>query len=163
MGDLLTRVTIWLALGLFAAAQIERRRAAPATSMTGRWLFSVGCSLYLAHVVLAFDVHYGWSHAIAYAETAIQTEAFTGLRWGWGIYVSYLFSAIWVGETAWWWLAPEGYHTRVHRLDLAMRAFFLFTDSTLRMPRRRPCPPSPRPWRTRRSPPANGGGRRREA
>ncbi len=126
MGDLLTRVTIWLALGLFAAAQIERRRAAPATSMTGRWLFSVGCSLYLAHVVLAFDVHYGWSHAIAYAETAIQTEAFTGLRWGWGIYVSYLFSAIWVGETAWWWLAPEGYHTRVHRLDLAMRAFFLF-------------------------------------
>ena len=126
MGDLLTRVTIWLALGLFAAAQIERRRAAPATSMTGRWLFSVGCSLYLAHVVLAFDVHYGWSHAIAYAETAIQTEAFTGLRWGLGIYVSYLFSAIWVGETAWWWLAPEGYHTRVHRLDLAMRAFFLF-------------------------------------
>ena len=126
MSDLLTRVTIWLALGLFAAAQIERRRAAPATSMTGRWLFSVGCSLYLAHVVLAFDVHYGWSHAIAYAETAIQTEAFTGLRWGLGIYVSYLFSAIWVGETAWWWLAPEGYHTRVHRLDLAMRAFFLF-------------------------------------
>ena len=125
MGDLLTRVTIWLALGLFAAAQVERRRVVP-TSMTGRWLFSVGCSLYLAHVVLAFDVHYAWSHAVAYAETAAQTEAFTGLRWGGGIYVSYLFSAIWVGETAWWWLAPQGYHTRAHRLDLAMRAFFLF-------------------------------------
>ena len=126
MGELLTRVTIWLALTLYAGAEVERRRLAPTTAMTGRWLFSVGCLLYLAHVVLAFDVHYGWSHAIAYAETAIQTEAFTGLRWGWGLYVSYLFSALWVGETAWWWLAPEDYHARAHWLALAMRAFFLF-------------------------------------
>lgn len=122
MGDLLTRVTIWLALGLYAAAQVDRRRL----GTTGRWLFSVGCVLYLAHVVLAFHVHYEWSHAIAYSDTAVQTEAFTGLRWGWGIWVSYLFSALWVSETTWWWLAPDRYVTRARWMGRSMRALFLF-------------------------------------
>ena len=126
MGELLTRVTIWLALALYAGAEVERRRLAPTTATTGRWLFSVGCLVYLAHVVLAVDVHYGWSHAIAYAETAIQTEALTGLHWGGGIYINYLFSTLWVGETTWWWLSPERYSTRAHGLELAVRGFFLF-------------------------------------
>ena len=126
MGDLLTRVTIWLALGLFAAAQIARRRQAATASGAGVWLLACGWGLYIGHVVLAFGVHYDWSHAVAYAETAAQTETLTGWRWGGGLYLNYLFSAVWGVEMCWWWWAPERYAARAHRLELSMRAFFLF-------------------------------------
>ena len=126
MGDLLTRVTIWLALGLFAAAQIARRRPAPPTSVAGRWLLTFGWGLYMAHVLLAFNVHYDWSHATAYGETAALTEALTGWRWGGGLYVNYLFSTVWGVELCWWWLSPKRYGNRARGLELAVRGLFLF-------------------------------------
>ena len=126
MGDLLTRVTIWLALGLYAAAQVGRRRPAARTSGAGLWLLTLGCGLYLAHVALAFQVHHLWSHAAAVAHTAAQTQALVGWNWGGGIYINYLFSTLWVGETAWWWLSPERYGNRSHGVELAVRGFFLF-------------------------------------
>ena len=126
MGDLLTRVTIWLALGLYAAAQVGRRRPAARTSGAGLWLLMLGCGLYLAHVALAFQVHHLWSHAAAVAHTAAQTQALVGWNWGGGIYINYLFSTLWVGETAWWWLSPERYGNRSRGVELAVRGFFLF-------------------------------------
>ncbi len=126
MGELLTRVTIWLALGLYAAAQVGRRRPAARTSGAGLWLLTLGCGLYLAHVALAFQVHHLWSHAAAVAHTAAQTQALVGWNWGGGIYINYLFSTLWVGETAWWWLSPERYGNRSRGVELAVRGFFLF-------------------------------------
>ena len=126
MGELLTRVTIWLALGLYAAAQVARRRRTAATSGAGLWLLTSGWGLYITHVLLAFDVHYGWSHATAYAETATQTEALTGWRWGGGLYLNYLFSAVWGLEAYRWRWAPESCDTRTHWLELTIRGFFLF-------------------------------------
>ena len=126
MGDLLTRVTIWLALGLFAAAQVARSRSTTPSNGAGLGLVTVGWGLYIGHVVLAFGTHYGWSHATAYAETAAQTEALTGWRWGGGLYVNYLFSAVWGVELCWWRWAPENYERRAHWMELAIRAFFLF-------------------------------------
>ncbi len=126
MGDLLTRVTIWLALGLYAAAQVARRRSAARSRGAGLWLLTSGWGLYIAHVLLAFDVHYDWSHAMAYAETATQTEALTGWRWGGGLYVNYLFSAVWGVELCWWRWARERYEGRATWLELVIRGFFLF-------------------------------------
>ena len=126
MGDRLTLVTIWLALGLYAAAQVERRRSASAISGLGLRLLTLSWGLYIGHVLLAFDVHYDWSHATAYAETAAQTEVLLGRRWGGGLYLNYLFSAVWGTEMCWWRWAPESYEGRAHRLELAIRVFFLF-------------------------------------
>ena len=126
MGDLLTRVTIWLALGLYAAAQVARRRPTCPASGVGVWLLTFGSGLYMGHVLLAFGLHYDWSHATAYAETATQTEALTGWRWGGGLYLNYLFSAVWGVELGWWRWAPESYERRAHGAELAMRVFFLF-------------------------------------
>ena len=126
MEALLTRVTIWLALGLYAAAQVARRRSMTAGGGVDRWLLTLGSGLYVCHVLLAFDVHHDWSHAAAYAATAAQTEALTGWRWGGGIYINYLFSALWVSEAAWWWRGGEHYRHRGHRLEGAVRSVFLF-------------------------------------
>ena len=126
MGDVLTRVTIWLALGLYAAAQAERRRTTATASVAGLWLLTFGLGLYVGHVALAFDVYYGWSHTMAYAETAARTEAVTSWRWGGGLYLNYLFGVVWGVEASWWWLAPERCEARARWPELARRAFFLF-------------------------------------
>ena len=123
MDETLTRVTIWLALGLYAANELLGR-SGPEGRV--RWLLTLGCGLYLAHVALAFQVHHDWSHTVAVAHTAAQTQALVGWHWDGGIYINYLFSIIWVGETAWWWLSPQRYCNRTRWLEPALRAFFLF-------------------------------------
>ena len=126
MGEVLTHVTIWLALGLYAAAQVARRRPTSTTSVAAPWLLTCGWGLFLGHVVLSFDVHYDWSHATAYAGTAARTEALTGWRWGGGLYLNFLFGVGWGIEACWWQLAPERYAIRPAWLELTMRAVFLF-------------------------------------
>ncbi len=125
MGDLLTRATIWLALGLYAWAQWSRRSSGQ-VPRRGLALSGSGWLLFVAHVLLAYDVHYEWSQAVAWAETAAQTAALTGLDWGGGLYVNYLFGLVWLGELAWWARDPRGYGTRARWTELAVRAWFLF-------------------------------------
>jgi hypothetical protein len=67
-----------------------------------RWASTVGVVLYLAHVWCAFAFHYEWSHAVAYRETARQTKELFGVDWGGGLWLNYLFTAVWVGEVLWW-------------------------------------------------------------
>jgi hypothetical protein len=59
-------------------------------------LCTAGCLAFLAHVACAFHFYYGWSHAAALEATARQTEALLGVRFGAGIYFSYLFGAVWL-------------------------------------------------------------------
>ena len=67
-----------------------------------RWASTLGVVVYLAHVWCAFTFHYGWSHATAYRETARQTAELYGVAWGGGLWLNYLFTAVWVGEVVWW-------------------------------------------------------------
>lgn len=125
MADLLTRVTIWVALGLFTAAQVSRRQA-PWRAETGLGPSAIGWACFAAHVLLAYGAHYEWSHAVAYAETAEQTAALTGLDWGGGLHFNYLFGLVWLADLVWWVRNPAGYNTRPRWMELTVRAFFLF-------------------------------------
>ena len=127
-GELLTRLTIWLALCayalggamlLLAKGRAERRAAA-------RRAWTAGCAFFLAHVVCAFGFFHGWSHAAAYRETARQTAEMTGFRWGGGLFLNYLFAAAWLADVLWWWLAPAGFARRPPRLTVAWQGFFFF-------------------------------------
>ena len=81
-GDLLTRASVWLALlgylaGPLAALTGHRRTA---WQRTARSLYTAGLACFLIHVVAAFHFYYGWSPAVALAETARQTfDAVAGL------------------------------------------------------------------------------------
>lgn len=83
--------TIRLSAVVYAAALYAYWRHHP----YARWLSAAAYALYLAHVYLAFDQRYGWSHAAAYAETARQTRELFGLDWGGGIYFNYAFTLLW--------------------------------------------------------------------
>lgn len=82
--------------------------------------------LALAHSTAAFGVFYGWSHATAQEQTAAQTLALTGADFAGGIYVNYLFLAVWLADAAWWWVWPASYRTRPRVVSLAVHGFLFF-------------------------------------
>lgn len=122
---LAVRLTVWAALLAWVIA--EWRRTAPAASPTsGRWAWTLGALNALVHAALAFHVHHAWSHDAAFADTARQTDAVTGLDWGGGLYVNYAFLGVWTADVVWWWLAPSSYKSRPRPLGAAFRAFLWF-------------------------------------
>ena len=127
-GELLTRLTVWLALcgyALGAALLLLARGRADLLNRARRaWTF--GCAFFLAHVVCAFGFFHGWSHAAAYRETARQTAEVTGLHWGGGLFLNYLFALAWIADTMWWWLAPASFARRPVWLTAAWQGFLFF-------------------------------------
>lgn len=117
------RTTIWLAVFAWAAAEVLKSLGRPRAA---RALWTSGAALLGIHIALAFHYWHGWSHAAAYASTALQSEQLTGVASGWGIYLNYALLAVWTADAAWWWAAPRGYETRSRFLDGAIFAFFLF-------------------------------------
>src|SRR3954470_19546310 len=107
-GEFATKVTVWLALAAYAIATALIVRSSP----RARWLWTVGCGFYVAHVLCAFAFFHHWSHAAAYEETARQTRALIGWDWGGGLFVNYLFTLVWVADLLWWWLAPAAHARR---------------------------------------------------
>ena len=95
--------TIWIALALFVSGQALR----PARA--GLAVYSAGFVLAVVHILIAMGAVHGWSHASALAATAAQTNAFFGLDWGGGVYVNYLFIAVWAGELIVWTTRPDRY------------------------------------------------------
>lgn len=111
LGELLTKLTIWLALVAYTigAALWLAPRCAGRFFAVARWAWTIGCVLFLTHVVCAFSYFHHWSHADAYRETARQTAELTGRPWGGGIYINYVFAAAWLAVVLHSWLAPASF------------------------------------------------------
>ena len=45
---------------------------------------------------------------------------------GEGIYVSYLFTWLWIADAVWWWTAPASYASRSRWIDRLLHPFMLF-------------------------------------
>ena len=124
MGEVLLRVPIWVGLVLYALS--EHIRAGGGSARGARLAFSCGCLAYLLHVAAAFNWYHAWSHALAYADTADQTAALVGLDWGGGLWINYAFTALWIGESVWWWTGRVSHAPRPPRVTWALRGTFLF-------------------------------------
>jgi hypothetical protein len=108
------------ALALLLSAKTSRGRR------IARLAWTAGCVCYLAHVYGAFEYFHDWSHAAAYAETARQTMDLFHFNWGGGLYFNYLFTMVWLGDTAWWWVHPRQYETRPPWAAAAIHSFLAF-------------------------------------
>ncbi len=126
-GELLTRWTIRLALACYvfclAAAIIRRGTGSSRWNDAVRIVWTLGCGLFLAHVIAAFGYYHHFSHQAAYDDTAQQTQEQLGFAFGGGIYFSYLFLAAWVADVAWRWVNPA---TRPAWLDWPLHAYMFF-------------------------------------
>lgn len=93
-----TYLTIWMALALFVLAEVGRATG----DNRARAVSAAGLVLALVHTLLAFDTFHQWSHADAVLSTAQQTQEVFGLAAGAGLYVNYLFFAVWLLEIVFW-------------------------------------------------------------
>jgi hypothetical protein len=127
-GDLLTRLSIWVALIAYAigAGLLLEARREPGLRRRARWAWAFGCVFFLSHVACAFAFFHHWSHAAAYRETARQTAELTGWNWGGGIYFNYVVAAGWVTDVLWWWLAPASFDRRPLWLTGLWQGFLFF-------------------------------------
>ena len=127
-GETLTRATVWLAIAGYAVGSglMLGLRGRDTWVFGARWAWTLGCILFLGHVGYAFAYFHHWSHSAAYEETASQTHDLTGLRWGGGLYLNYVFAAAWAMDSLWWWLDPAGFARRSARVTAAWHFFFFF-------------------------------------
>lgn len=96
-----TYLTIWVALTLFVVGEAGR----VSDGVLRRWarvVSATGLALAMVHTLLAFDVFHQWRHADAVLSTAQQTQAVFGVRFGAGVYVNYLFFAVWLLDVMLW-------------------------------------------------------------
>jgi hypothetical protein len=94
-----------------------------ARTPTGRWVrgcWTWGVITFGWHVLVAFHYEHHWSHAKAFAHVEEAS------RFGYGIYVSYFFTAIWMIDVGGWWLSPARYAHRSAWLGWALHLFMLF-------------------------------------
>ena len=128
-GEVLIKVTIWVAVaGYFAgAAAFALARGRRGWDSFARLAWTAACVALLAHVACAFHFQHGWSHGVAYRETARQTEEVFGLDWGGGLYINYALLAGWVADVGWWWgRGLDAYRRRPWPLTYGWHAFLLF-------------------------------------
>lgn len=116
LGSLLTQWTIRLALACLVAYFAGQLLHAGGSSQTpaegrrfgwraiSRWIWTLGCVLFIAHVVCAFQFTHHWSHSHAWEHTAKETQRMMGFSFGDGIYFSYFFLLLWVADVACLWL-----------------------------------------------------------
>jgi hypothetical protein len=91
-----------------------------------RVVWTAGAVLFVIHSISAFVLIYGASQTRALAETARQTAVMTGVASGTGLYVNYLFLAIWLVDCVWWWVAGAEAGGRFGAMGWTRFAFFLF-------------------------------------
>jgi hypothetical protein len=128
LGDLFTRLNIWLALIAYAIGLglLLEARGETGLRRSARWVWTIGWVFFIGHVICAFSFFHNWSHDAAYRETARQTAELTGWRWGGGIYFNYVVAAGWTADVLWWWLAPGSFNRRPLWLTGLWQGFLFF-------------------------------------
>lgn len=69
-----------------------------------RLVWTIGCLIYLVHIILAFHFLHNWSHTAALAHTSRRTYDVVGIDWGGGLYINYGFTLFWIADIVWWWI-----------------------------------------------------------
>jgi len=133
-GEWGTRITAWIAFAAwFAALAINQTPPSrpPRDGAAVIWL--LGSVVMGLHTVLAFHVYHAWSHTAAVVDTAQRTRELTGLDWGGGVWLNYLFAIGWLSDAAWRIAAPRAHARRPRSLAVVTHAFlgFIWFNATV--------------------------------
>ncbi|MCR9198637.1 MAG: hypothetical protein NXI04_08345 [Planctomycetaceae bacterium] len=79
---------LWLKVG----------RRSPAADRQYAIFWAASCALCVVHVLLAYHYEHRWSQAAALQHTAELTDKVVGVYWSGGLYINYLFLAIWAAD-----------------------------------------------------------------
>ena len=134
MGDQITgeQLLVWsirIAVGCYLArmvivAQHGWLDRVPRPAEVALW--TIGACLYVIHVLCAFGFVHDWSHAAAWEYTADETQRMVGVRRGDGLWVNYLFTAVWLADAIRLEVARSRSRPTRWRVDIVVHGFFAF-------------------------------------
>lgn len=119
LGEWLVRITAWLSFAcylFFLAQWLHNRKRLHRRMVT----WTIGLVIFLIHLAFAFHYYHQWSHASAFA----RTQHVTGF--GYGVFVSYAFTLLWLLDVLWYWFWPIAFTTRPRWLTIILHLFFAF-------------------------------------
>ena len=126
-------LSIWLAVAGWGIVMFGRCRGRKLPGALAIWV--TGWFAFVVHVISAFATSYRWSHGVALAETARQTRDLTGFDSGIGLWMNYLFGAIWVVDAVRWAATGEAVATGrwkwPHRSMHLFLAFMVFNGTVV--------------------------------
>jgi len=91
-----------------------------------RLAWTVGCAVYLVHVVFAFHFALGWSHMAALEHAARRTVETVGTSFPSGMYVNYVFTLLWLADVTLWWRRAAKNEPTPPMLYWSIQAVFAF-------------------------------------
>lgn len=115
-------ITIWISVWLFACGEVGRARYPDGVGWAWR-ASAAGLVLAVIHSILAFGLVHAWQHDAAVSHTAAQTQAVFGRPVGTGLYVNYVFFAVWGIDLA-AWRSRRGVLHRSRPTTIALRVFY---------------------------------------
>jgi hypothetical protein len=122
----LVLAAIWTALLLFAAGDSGRAfaRRGETPPPWAWWLFITGWVVGIIHMLLAYHLIHGWSHADALHDTRRLTQQMFDVDFPQALYANFVFYAVWLGDAWWWKAAPAGY-VRPMAATWILRGFYM--------------------------------------
>lgn len=94
-----------LSFALYVVGQALRWRSPE--SRIARVVWTAGCAVLAMHMLLAFGIAHGWSHAAAYHATAKRTFEYTGWNSGMGLYFNEITLLLWGADVIWSWRSTQ--------------------------------------------------------
>ncbi len=123
-GEAMTIWSVRIALLVYVGASFSWLLRGP--RLITRLFWSAALLFYLAHVVSAFHWIHGFSHESAAVETARRTKELFGVESAVGLWLNYLFTAIWTADAVWWWTNESSYRERPRWITVSTHAFLAF-------------------------------------
>lgn len=120
LGEFWTVQTARVAMVVYVIALWLRIGMRPHDVAIARTAWTIGLTVFVIHVAVAFDVYHDWSHGDAFERTRQQGG------FGEGIYVSYLFTLVWTADVFWWRLRPASYANRSSAITTTIHLFMAF-------------------------------------
>lgn len=112
------------ALGTFfgwcLGISIATTRSNLESGRNARIFYTWGCAMCLLHIAVAYHVAHGWSQQAALE----HVERASGF--GEGLYVNYLFAAVWILDATWACVSFESYVCRPRWLNWSIHGFMAF-------------------------------------
>ena len=117
---------------LFFAMRISNPDLKGSTIELAKSLWLIGSLLSLLHAIATMAYYHQFQHALAYEDTAHQTEQAIGIAVGFGIWLNYLFVLVWLLDALWMNGLTASYFARrlaLNRLIYGFLGFIAFNGA----------------------------------
>ena len=111
---------------LFFAMRISNRKLQGTTLELAKSAWLIGSLLSLLHGLATMAYYHQFQHALAYQDTAQQTEQAIGVAVGIGIWLNYLFIIVWILDALWMNGLAKGYFSRLRAFNWMIYGFLGF-------------------------------------